>query len=46
MANQYVPKVNPEAVLMGYLGSKGSDVGQLAGYLAGSLPKAPAKQGK
>lgn len=41
---QYIPKVNPEAVLMGYLGTKGADVGQLAGYLAGSVQQKP--QGK
>ena len=34
---QYTPKVDPQVVLMGYLGSKGGDVGKLAGYLAGGL---------
>lgn len=34
---QYTPKINPEAVLMGYLGANGADVGQLAGYLVGSV---------
>lgn len=32
---QYIPKVDPQVVLMGYLGSSGAQVGQLAGYLAG-----------
>lgn len=36
---QYVPKADPQVVLMGYLGSKGGDVGKLAGYLAGGMNK-------
>jgi hypothetical protein len=37
--SQYVPKLNPQVVLMGYLNSNAKDVGQLAGYLAGTNQK-------
>lgn len=35
---QYVPKADPQVVLMGYLRSNSADVGALAGYLAGTKP--------
>lgn len=41
---QYIPKADPQVVLMGYLGSNGGDVGKLAGYLAGGMKK--PEQGK
>lgn len=39
MANEYVPKVDPQVVLMGYLGTTGAATGELAGYLAGTAAK-------